>query len=431
MLGVNALYVAAEFAAVSIRHSRIRNLAEEGSTIARRLLPWVEDGSKLDRYVACCQVGITFSSLILGAVGQAWLTLQIAPLLQAAFSLEVRASVSITAVGVLIGLTTVQMVLGELVPKSLALQFSTKVALGTYYPMALSLRLFSWFITVLNGSGALLLRAMGVSEAGHRHIHSPEEIELLIAESRDGGLLEPEEQNRLRKALRLSNRPASQLMVSRLHMVTIDINAPSETVLERVVESPYSRFPVVRGSKDNVVGVLHSRDAVLHYAQHKSLPPVSELMRTPLVVPKTVTADRLLAIFREHRCPQAILVNEYGAVEGLVTLEDLLAEVFGNVADELKNAGRAPEQLPDGRVRLPGALKLEEVERWLGVPIAGEASTIGGQVFHVLGHLPNDGDRVTFAGLEFEVESVVNRTVASVLARPHVPPPRLAEPERP
>ena len=314
MIGLNALYVAAEFASVSVRHGRIRSLAEEGSATARRLLPWLEDGNKLDRYVACCQVGITFSSLILGALGQAWLAVQIAPLLQEAFSLSQRTAVSITAASVLIALTAVQMVLGELVPKSIALQFPTKLALATFYPMQLSLRLFSWFTTLLNGSGALLLRMLGVAEAGHRHIHSPEEIELLIAESRDGGLLEAEEQNRLRKALRLSNRPASQLMVSRLHMATIDTDASAEAVLKRVVESPYSRFPVVRGTKDNVLGVLHSRDAILYYAEHHTLPPVEKLMRPALVVPKTLTADRLLATFRQHRCPQAILVNEYGGV---------------------------------------------------------------------------------------------------------------------
>jgi CBS domain containing-hemolysin-like protein len=279
MIAVNALYVAAEFAAVSVRHSRVRGLAEDGNYLARRLLPRIENSNSLDRYVACSQVGITLSSLVLGAVGQGSLTLQLAPLLEAWFAAPRAAAFSTAAVVVLLGLTAAQMVLGELAPKSLALQFPTQTALATVLPMIWSLWAFSWFIKVLNGSGSLILRLLGVRGGGHRHIHSPDEIELLIVESRNGGLLEPEEQYRLHQALRLSQRPASQLMVARLHMVTIDAEAPQNLVLQRVTESPYSRFPVVRGSKDNVLGVLYIKDVIANYIEHGRLPPVTQMMR--------------------------------------------------------------------------------------------------------------------------------------------------------
>lgn len=416
-IAVNGLFVAAEFAAVSVRHNRIRTLAEEGHGLAKRLLPRIEDAASLDRYVACCQVGITFSSLLLGAVGQAALTTQLAPWLVQWFSFGTAAAFSTAAVFVLISLTAAQMVLGELAPKSLALQFPTQTALATVVPMNWSLKILGWFVAILNGSGTMILRLLGVPGSGHRHIHSPEEIELLIAESGDGGLLEPEEQRRLHQALRLSQRPASQLMVARLHMVTISADATQEAILKRVAENPYSRFPVVRGSKDNVVGVLYTKDVIAKYLEQSSLPPVEQLMRPILTLPRTVTADRLLTHFREQRCQQGILVDEYGGVEGLVTLEDILTEVFGGLSDELKRPERAPEQLPDGRIRVAGSMRVEEVELLLDVQLPHDTATVGGIILNALGRLPNVGDRVVVHEVEIAVESVAKRAVGNLLLR--------------
>ncbi len=417
MIAVNALFVAAEFSAVSVRHSRIRSLAEDGNRLARLLLPSIENGASLDRYVACCQVGITFSSLLLGAVGQATLTLQLAPLLQEWFAAGSATAFSTAAVIVLLSLTVVQMVLGELVPKSLALQFPTQTALLTAIPMNWSMKALAWFVAVLNGSGSLVLRLLGMGGGGHRHIHSPEEIELLIVESRDGGLLEPEEQHRLHQALRLSQRPASQLMVARLHMVTIGADAAENVVLKRVAESPYSRFPVIRGSKDNVIGVLYTKDVVAYYVEHGQLPSVDRLMRPILTVPRNLTADRLLALLRENRCQQAVLVDEYGGVEGLVTLEDVLTEVFGEFADEFKKPDRKPEQLPDGRIRAPGLTRLDDLEPLIGTRLVADAATIGGLVLNSLGRLPIVGDSVVVQGIEIEVEALIRHSVASVLLK--------------
>src|SRR4029450_7589200 len=189
LIAVNALYVAAEFAAVSVRRSRIRNLAEEGSSLASRLLPMLENSHKLDRYIAASQIGITLSSLVLGAYGQATLAVQLRPWFQSWGGFQETVAQSTSAGVVLVFLTVIQMVLGDLVPKALALQYPTQTALYTFVPMSWSLKLFSWFIGLLNGTGLRLLKLMGMDQAGHRHIHSPEEIDLLIVESRKGGLL--------------------------------------------------------------------------------------------------------------------------------------------------------------------------------------------------------------------------------------------------
>lgn len=422
MIAVNALYVAAEFAAVSVRLSRIHALADEGNSLARRLLRRIGEPAAQDRYVACCQVGITLSSLLLGAVGQATLTMPLATLLEDWNFLHRTAALSTSAVAVLLVLTAAQMVLGELVPKSLALQYPTQTALFTVLPMTWSLKVLAPFIMVLNGSGTLLLRMFGIRGEGHRHIHSPDEIELLIVDSRDGGLLEPEEQRRLHQALRLSRRPAHQLMVPRPKMVTIDAATPPEATLKKIAESPFSRLPVVRGAKDDVVGVLYTKDVIARYIDHGRLPPIPQMMRSLLTVPRNVTADRLLTLFRERGCQQAALIDEYGGVEGLVTLEDILAEVFGDFRDEFKQPEPEPQVLPDGRIRASGLTRLNDLEPFLSARLeGGDATTVNGLALYTLGRLPEAGEKIVVDGFELEVESLDRRAVAWALLRKLAP----------
>jgi putative hemolysin len=332
---LTALYVAAEFAAVGARRSRLRRLAEDGNRLAARILPVVDDARELDRYIAVSQIGITLSSLILGAYGQATLAPRVSPLL-VRFGVDPPSAESSAAVLVLLVLTFLAMIIGELVPKSIALQDPTRTALFTVIPMQWSLRLFSKSIGLLNGSGVLLLKLLGVPATGHRHVHSPEEIELLIAESRDGGLLEPAEQVRLHRALRLGLRTARQLMVPRERLAVVDAAMPFEDVVKFVASSPYSRLPVYRGSPDNVIGILHTRDLAIRSVQPDPPASVTPLLRPIVRVADTMAADRLLAFLRERRSHQSLVTNETGAIVGLITLEDVLSELLGSVGDEFK-----------------------------------------------------------------------------------------------
>jgi putative hemolysin len=333
---LTALYVAAEFAAVGARRSRLRRLAEDGNALAARILPVVEDPQELDRYIAVSQIGITLSSLILGAYGQAALAPQAAPLLGRIASLDPDAAESTAAVLILLVLTVLAMIVGELVPKSLALQNPTRMALVTVLPMQWSQRIFSWMIVALNGSGGLLLRLFRVPSTGHRHVHSPEEIELLIAESRDGGLLEPEEQVRLHRALRLGLRTASQLMVPRDRLSAIEVNTTLDAVLRRVAGSPFSRLPVYRGDLDDVLGILDTKDLVTEYVRSMRRRTLTSLIRPIARVRHDMPADRLVTFLRERRTHQTLVVDADGRIVGLVTLQDVLAELIGGVADEFK-----------------------------------------------------------------------------------------------
>jgi CBS domain containing-hemolysin-like protein len=348
---VTGLYVAAEFAAVGARRSRLRRMSEDGNLLAARILPVVENAQALDRYIAVSQIGITLSSLILGAYGQAVLAPRIAPLVGRVGGLDAEAAGSTAAVLVLLALTVLAMIVGELVPKSLALQNPTRMALATVLPMQWSLRLFSWAIVALNGSGTMLLRMLGVPTTGHRHVHSPEEIELLIAESRDGGLLEPEEQVRLHRALRLGLRTASQLMVPRARMAGLDIDTPLDESLRLVTASPFSRLPVYQGDIDNVVGMLHTKDVVTEYVHGMRGRSLASMLRPIARVRHDMPADRLLAFLRERRTHQALVVDASGKVAGLITLEDVVAELLGGVADEFKMARLHPARAREDEAR--------------------------------------------------------------------------------
>ncbi len=411
---LNGLYVAAEFGAVSARRSRLRRMADDGNALAARLLPVLDDPRELDRYIAASQVGITLCSLILGAYGQATLAPRVAPLFERLGSMQPATAESTAAGVVLVFLTTLAVIVGELVPKSLALQNPTRTALFTVLPMQWSIRLFSSSIALLNGSGVLLLKLMRVPATGHRHVHSPEEIELLIAESRDGGLLEPQEQVRLHRALRLGLRTARQLMVPRARLAAVDATMPFDEVLRLVANSPYSRLPVYRGSLDEVIGILHIKDVVTRFVQAGKL-TVAALLRSIVSVPETMPADRLLAFLRERRSHQAIVLDANGAVVGLITLEDVVGELLGGVADEFKAAQLRPIRLSDGRLRLPGLMRMEHAAPLIGGTWPGQAETVGGRVVEALKHVPEPGEEIDVDGAHVEVEAVDGGTVTSVI----------------
>ncbi len=418
LIAVNALYVAAEFAAVSVRRSRIQQMAREGNPLARALLPILDTPILLDRYIAACQVGITISSIILGAYGQATLPDIISPAFESLGGMQEPAAKSVSVVVILIGLTIIQVVLGELVPKSLALQFPTRVALYTAVPMRWSLVLLRWLIVLLNGSGMLILRLLGSPSPTHVHTHSPDEIELLIVQSSDGGLLNPDERLRLRRALRLSSKTAHDIMVPRPRMMAVDVETPVEELITLVGGSPYTRMPVYRETIDNVIGLLHTKDLVRDYLEPGGLRSVEQITRPILSIPEMVTVDRVLTTFRSRKAQQAIVVDEYGGVAGLVTLEDVLSEVFGNFGDEFKAQVETLETLEDGRIRILGSVASDEVGVLLGIEFGGHADTIGGRVVEVLGFLPSGGEVVEVDGVSMEVEEVEHLAVKTLLITP-------------
>jgi CBS domain containing-hemolysin-like protein len=411
---ITALYVAAEFAAVSVRRSRIQQRAEDGDWLARRLLPHIADPHRLDHYIATSQVGITISSLVLGAYGQAKLAPVLTPVFEGLGGMQLAAAESAAAGVVLVALTAGHMILGELVPKSIALQFPTQVARYTLLPMEWSLRALAGFIAALNGSGLALLRLLGAKQGGHVHFHSPDEIEYLIAESREGGLFQADEHARLRRALRLDAMTVAEVMVPRTEILGIEAESNLKEMLAVAEQSPYTRLPVFEGTLDRIVGYVHVQDVARQALGAGHAPP----LRPALFIPESLTLDRVLERLRAERQHMALVSDEFGGTAGLVTVSDILQQILGGMADEFKQADPAPERLPDGRLRLPGAVRLEEACDLLGADWEGSSATLAGFLMERIERLPRSGEEFVIDGVPVEVERMEGRTVVSILAQP-------------
>jgi CBS domain containing-hemolysin-like protein len=319
-------------------------------------------------------------------------------------------------------MTTLQVVLGELVPKSAALQYPTQIALTLVLPMRASLKLYAWFLAILNGSGLAILKLFGVAPSTHHRIHSPEEIEFVIGESRRGGLIEVQEHERLRRAMRLASRPVSHLMVPKRFIVGLSLDAPPAAVIEVLAENNFTRIPVYDGSPDKIVGILHTKDLVAEVARSGAVPPIRAMVRPIPSVTERATAGELLDVLRQHRSHLAVVASGYGPV-GLVTFGDLLTELLGRITGKARFGQPAPARLPDGRVRLPGLMRLDEAADWIQIRRTGRASTIGGLVLQAAGRIPRAGERIRIDGFEFEIERVGHQSVTSVLVS------RVPEPE--
>lgn len=418
MLALTALYVGAEFASVAVKKFKVEALADQGDARAARLLPHISDSLELDRYVAACQIGITLASLILGAVGQGRLAAFLGPYLAEWGGLDARASASVAATVVLLLLTGLQVVIGELVPKAVALRYPEKMALTLTAPMLFSLRLFSWFIVILNGSGNLILRLLGVPAHAHRHVHSPEELEQLLAHGASAGTLEADEHRRLKQALRFGRRPVSELMVPRTRMVAIDVDAGTDAAMALVEASTFTRFPVYRDNEDHILGILHLKDVSLALAREGELQRLEDLFRPALLVPATMHVDGVMDRMRRQRSQMAILVDEYGGTEGLVTMEDLLEEVLGEIDDEFDRARPPLIRVAPGEYLVRGVLPLIELEERIGLkPDTRDVQTVGGLVMHLVGDIPVVGATVMCSGFQLVVEEMRGRQVTRVRIR--------------
>lgn len=386
MVGFNALYVAAEFATVGSRRSRIQENAEKGSGPARGLLEILQDPKRLDNYVAACQIGITLSSLVAGAYGQA----QLVPLLEDRFG---SASHTIAVVVVLLFITALQVVLGELLPKTVALRYPETLAIATLTPMRISQWLLRPLVAVFNGSAFAIMRRLGLEiDHSHSHVHSPSELAGLYRDSAAGGLIDSDERKMLTGALSVTNRVVREIMTPRRRLVTIDATTPIADALAEFSASPHSRFPVVEDGEE-IVGFVTLRDLFLANEKHTAT-TVRDVAEDPMVVSEVFEVPSLMNVFAQEGIHVAIVVNEFGSISGMVTREDAIEEVFGELNDEFDNEPD-PITLTGSEVSVRGDVLLTMLnERFdLDLPV-DRADTVSGYVWHHLGRLPAVGDTV-------------------------------------
>lgn len=418
MIGFNALYVAGEFAAVSARKSRITSLANDGNRLAKMLLPVMEDHHKLDSYIAASQIGITISSIVLGIYGQQQIAPRIDPFLSNFPFISDIAATSISATLVLIFLTTLQVVLGELVPKSLALQYPERIALLTAIPMKWSADFFlKPFIILLNGSGVLIMRLLGIHHSeGHKHVHSPEEIQFLISQSHEGGLFDEQEHMLLDSAFRFGKLRAGEIIIPRTKMVAADISSSVDEVLRLAAESDYTRIPLYEGDIDHIVGFVHLKE-LFQLSYKGNSPNLSRILRKVTFVYHTTTLDDVWNALNEEQSYIAIVSDEYGGTVGLITREDLIEELFGEVQDEFD--GTEPiliEKIDDTSYRVRGDASLSHVNDILKLSLETEdAYTLGGYFLNKLGHMAEVGDEIQVNNVHLKAAVIQERAVEEII----------------
>lgn len=408
MVAFNALYVAAEFATVGSRRSRVQEDAEAGSAAATGLLEILQDPTRLDDYVAACQIGITLSSLVAGAYGQAALT----PLLEPVFGDGGRA---VAVLLVLVAITSLQVVLGELLPKTAALRYPERLATATLVPMQLSQWLFRPLVAIFNGSAFTLLRVWGLqTEHSHAHVHSPEELAGLYRASAAGGLIDASERDMLAGVLNVEDRLVREIMTPRRRLTTVAADETVADALARVATTPHTRFPVT-GEGDDIVGIVGLR-ALFTHARREPDAAVAEIARPTLDVAEVATVPTLWQRLREDDQHCAMVVNEFGSVVGMVTLEDAIEEIFGELLDEFDREDE-PITLTDGRVVARGDVLVQTLfERFELRPPDVDVDTVGGLVWHVLGRRPRVGDHVAVepSGVTLRVDGVDETSVTRV-----------------
>lgn len=404
LLLANAFFVASEFALVSVRQTRMLQLSKEGNTTATIAIHALEH---LDRYIAAVQLGITISSIGIGWVGEGAIAKLIEPLF--GFLPFVGKNIAVHSVSVTIAfslITLLHVVIGELMPKSIALQYPERTALLVTRPMAFITKIFTPFIFILNGFGNILLKLLHIPPATSTHLsHSAEELELIIDASCNEGMLNETEKDMLQNVLKFSDLVAKQIMVPRPDMIAIESILTLEEIEKIVSENQYTRYPVYEEDLDHVIGILHVKDLYAFRRSENKEFNIHELLREPLLVPETVNMDQLVRDFKTTKNQLAIVIDEFGGTSGLITLEDVLEEIFGEVQDEFDEEEADIKQIGEDEYIANAMLRLDELEEMFELNHIEEddVDTIAGIVVKELGRIAELNDTVVYEGLEFTV----------------------------
>lgn len=434
LIGINAFFAATEFSLVAVRDSRVRQLIEEGDPRAKIVGELIAD---INRVVSGVQVGITIASLLLGYLGEMTLSTILMPLVE---SVQHRVAVIIAHTAALVvafGLLTVlQVVLGELVPKSLSLARAERVALLVARPFHWFLRTFRWAIDLLDNIADKLTRALGVSSyQSHTLLRSTEELQVMLQQARDRGFIPETEVRFIQNAMELSQIQVREIMVPRPDMHALPVEATLEETMNLFATTQRSRIPVYEGSLDHILGFVHIKDALWVLLDRERLPQddptplefhLKSLLRDVLIVPETKPASELLVEFRARRTGLAMVVDEFGSILGLATLEDIIEQLVGEIHDEFDVVER-PHVLPEGEVVFDGAIKIRDLETQYDIQLPEDPAyeTLGGFILNRLGFIPRGGERFEAEGYRFTIMEMERRRVARVKIKPlPVTPPR-------
>ena len=423
LIALNGFFAAAEFSLVAVRMSRVRQLVQKGNARARVVESLLAD---LHRVVSGVQLGITLTSLALGALGESTLAGMLQPLLAGVGSARAAMIAHAIALGVAFALLSAfHVVLGELVPKTVSLARAERVALLIARPFSWFLNTFRWAIDLLDGVSTAIVRALGVTEpAVHGSVHSTEELQIQIQQARERGLLAAGEEKFISSAIELGQVQVREIMVPRPDMHLLPVEANLDEVMRSFATTQKSRIPVYRGSEDQILGFVHIKDMMWvlldrerRLEENLAASPfdLRRVLREVLIVPETKPAGELLVELRNHRVGMALVVDEFGSILGLVTLEDILEQVVGEIHDEF-DVVEKPQKLADGAVVFDAALNVRDLDAQYNITLPDDPAyaTVGGFVLDQLGFIPRGGENFEYDGHRFTVVEMDGRRVARV-----------------
>jgi len=399
---LNGFFVVAEFAIIGVRPSQIEQIANEGNRTALGVLGILRSTNKQNRYIATAQLGITIASLGLGMYGEPQIAHFIEPYLARLLGVDPHQAL-VTTIGYLIAvslLTYLHIVTGEMVPKSLALAAPHRAVFAVSKPMHFMQVVFALPVRLLNGIGNVLLHLFRIPPAeGHTRLHSPEELELIVSESVESGLLGVSEEEMIRNIFDFGDRQVHQVMTPRPKVEAVTHDTPLPELLTQMAESSHSRLPVYQADLDHIIGILHVKDLVRYQARTKGAFDIRLVLRPVPVVTENYPIENLLATFKRQRIHFAIVMDEYGGTAGIVTLEDLVEEIVGEVRDEFDLESEPIIQLAPGVLEVAGNYLLEDIADHIDLGSEEDLpdiETVGGLIMTELGRVPQIGDQVTY-----------------------------------
>lgn len=395
---LNAFFVLSEFAIVKIRKSKLEELSKDGVKNAKMAY---EITNSLDSYLSATQLGITISSLALGWIGEPAVAILIEKPINSIFEANATVIHSISFIISFTFITLLHVVLGELVPKSVAIATPEKSVLFVAKPLHAFWVIFKPFIAIFDFLAGGILKLIGIRPAGESEIaHSEEEIKIIVAESLKGGVLDSIETQIIKNAVDFSDTVAKEIMTPRKQMICLNAQKSYEENYKKVIESKYTRFPYIDGSKDSVLGMIHIRDIL-----QSDKKDFNKIVRKILIVPENSSIASILSMMNKERISAALVIDEYGGTSGLITMEDIIEEVLGDINDEHDESEVKFKSIKDGIYELAGIYEIEDFEEITGVDFDDDVEeiTIGGYVFNLIGRLPKAGDKTEDENFIYEV----------------------------
>lgn len=410
---LNGYFVASEFALVAVRRTRVDELARKGNITAKVLQGALNN---LDNYISATQLGITVASLALGWIGEPAIAHAIEPLLT--FLPSQAALLTSHTLATIIAFTIItflHIVLGELAPKSMALQRAEATSLIVITPLIIFTKVFRPFIWVLNGAGQLVLRLFGLhAPSGHQLVHSEEEIRMLLSQSAQEGAIPSKEVEMVYNVFQMGDTPVKYVMIPRTDILAFNIATPLAEVVRKIERHPHSRFPVYENNIDTIIGFVHVKDIYRELMQKNESAKLSDLSitRTIISVPEVKKIDKVLVDMRKKRIHIAVVNDEYGGTSGIVTLEDIIESLVGEIEDEFEEDIFNITKKKDGSYAIRGHTLITDFKQKFKMPLKGQGyTTIGGLVFGLLGHEPRIGDTVQISNLILKIEAIDGKRI--------------------